>query len=228
MLGTKRQSLTNVQSILDDIFGKDLHKKRQLSLSYAAMGLFESESLFLHDMGLGMAESRGVSKKHATKQIDRLLSNPGYDIWDLSRHWVPYIVGSKASIQVALDWSSFASDEQQMLSLNLVTAKGCSTPLLWKTVDIKRIKYNRARYEDQMLSRLKSVLPDEIEVTLLADRGFAAQKFFKFIEEELNFNYIIRIKSNTRITDSKGVSQKASEWLDKKGKAKSLKKVGLT
>ena len=64
----------------------------------------------------------------------------------------------------------------------MITNKGSSTPLLWKTVEHKRLKNNRARYEDQMLSRLKEVIPTDVKVTLLADRGFADQKFFKFIE----------------------------------------------
>lgn len=129
---------------------------------------------------------------------------------------------------VALDWTSFANDSQHMLSLNVLTGKGCSTPLLWRTVDKKRLKHNRARYEDQMLSRLKEVLPANVTITLVADRGFADQKFFKFLDDTLQFNYIIRIKSNTTITTQQGVSQKASEWLDKTGRAKSMKEVTLT
>lgn len=46
-----------------------------------------------------------------------------------------------------------------MLSLNMATNKGISTPLLWKSVDKKQLKHNRARFEDQLLSRFKDVLP---------------------------------------------------------------------
>lgn len=88
-------ALEKLQRTTTDIFGKDLHKKRQLSLSYAALSLLASGSLFLHKMGMGMATARGVDKKHATKQIDRLLSNKAYDIWSLSSHWVPYVVGEQ-------------------------------------------------------------------------------------------------------------------------------------
>jgi hypothetical protein len=228
MLKPNSEKLINIQSIISNIFGAELHKKRQLSLSYAALGLFESESLFLHDMGLGMAESRGVNKKHATKQIDRMLSNPGFDIWELCSLWVPYIVGSKTELMVALDWTSFYDDEHHMLCLNVLTGKGCSTPLLWRTVDKKRMKHNRARYEDQMLSRLKEVLPDSVKITLVADRGFADRKFFNFLEETLQFNYIIRIKSNTTITTNKGISSKASDCVEKNGRAKSMKDVTIT
>lgn len=206
--------LLDIQSMMSEIFGDELHKKRQLSLSYAAMGLLKSDSLFLHDMGRGMANARQVNKKHATKQIDRLLSNPGFDIWELSSLWVPYVVGSQKDLLVALDWSSFDGDSQHQLSLNVLSSQGSSTPLLWKTVEKSQLKYNRGRYEDQLLSRLKAVLPHDVQVTLVADRGFAAHKFFAFLENELKFNYVIRIKSNTLITDNKGQCKKASQWLE--------------
>jgi len=131
-----------------------------------------------------MANARGVNKKHATKQIDRLLSNPGFDIWKLSSVWAPYVIGEQKEIIVALDWTSFAGDEQHQLSLNILTSKGSSTPLLWKSVDKSRLKNNRARYEDQLLNRFKEVLPVGVKVTLVADRGFAAQKFFAFINDD--------------------------------------------
>ena len=110
--------------------------------------------------------------------------------------------------------------------MNLITSKGPSTPLLWKTVEQNKLKNNRARYEDQLLSKLKEVTPKDVIITLLADRGFGDQKFFKFIEDELKFNYIIRFKKGTLVTNNKGTTKKAGEWLDKNGRAKLIKDVG--
>lgn len=219
--------LVKIASVIEEVYGDDLHKKRQLSLSYAAMGLLASESLFLHRMAEGLVDTRGGDKKHATKQIDRLLSNKGISIWDLSGPWVKYVIGEQTEITVALDWTSFFDDEQSMLSLNIVTGKGMATPLLWKSVDKKQLKYNRARYEDQLLSQLKMVLPAGVKVMLLADRGFADQKFFRFLDEELNFNYIVRIKSNTTVIYD-DIKNKASEWLRPDGRSMGLKKSLLT
>lgn len=227
MKAESANKLVKISSIIQEIYGDELHQKRQLSLSYAAMGLLASESLFLHRMAEGLVEARGSNKKHATKQIDRLLSNKGISVWDLSEPWVNYVLGSQTEIMVALDWTSFFDDEQSMLSLNIVTSKGLATPLLWKSVDKKQLKHNRARYEDQLLSRLKAVLPAGVKVTLLADRGFADQKFFRFLDEELKFDYIIRIKSNTTIIH-KNIKNKASNWLKSDGRSLSLKKALLT
>ncbi len=85
------------------------------------------------------------------------------------------------------------------------------------SVDKKQLKHNRARYEEQLLSRLKAVLPEGVEVVLLADRGFADKKFFHFLEEELDFKYVIRIKSSTTVFH-KEEKDKAANWLKKDGK----------
>lgn len=227
MKAESADKLVKISSVIHEIYGEDLHKKRQQSIAFAAMGLLSSESLFLHRMAEGLVNTRGGDKKHATKQIDRLLSNKGISVWDLSERWVRYVLGDHKEVVVALDWTSFFDDEQSMLSLNIVTGKGLATPLLWKSVDKKQLKHNRARYEDQLLSRLKTVLPAGVKVTLLADRGFADQKFFRFLDEELRFNYIIRIKSNTTIIH-KNIRNKAANWLKADGRILGLKQALLT
>lgn len=227
MIDASADKLIKISSIINGIYGDELHKKRQLSLAHAAMGVLASESLFLHRMAEGLVNTRGGDKKHATKQIDRLLSNKGISVWDLSEFWVTFVIGEKKEVVVALDWTSFFDDEQSMLSLNIVTSKGLATPLLWKSVNKKQLKHNRARYEDQLLSRLKDVLPEGVKVLLLADRGFADQKFFRFLDEELAFQYIIRIKSNTTIIHG-DIKNKAANWLRPDGKILSLKKALLT
>lgn len=227
MKADSADKLVKISTVIREIYGDDLHKKRQLSIAHAAMGLLASESLFLHRMAEGLVDTRGGNKKHAVKQIDRLLSNKGISVWDLSEPWVKYVLADHKEIMVALDWTSFFDDEQSMLSLNIVTGKGIATPLLWKSVDKKQLKHNRARYEDQLLSRLKTVLPAGVKVTLLADRGFADQKFFRFLDEELGFKYIIRIKSNTTIINN-GIKNKASSWLKTDGRSLGLKKAFIT
>ena len=227
MFEESESKLIKIHSIIEEIYGDNFHKKRQQSIAYAAMGVLASESLYLHRIAEGLVKTRGGKKKHATKQIDRLLSNKGISIWDLSASWVPYILRKQTHVIVALDWTSFYDDEQSMLSLNVVTGKGLSTPLLWKSVDKKQLKHNRARYEDQLLSRFKEVLPANIEVTLLADRGFANQKFFRFLDEELQFQYIIRIKSSTTVISGEKKA-KAREWLRPDGRIFSLKNPYIT
>jgi hypothetical protein len=72
-----------------------------------------------------------------------MLSNKGLSVDELTKPWVRYVLKEQQNVIVALDWSAFADDHQSMLSLNWVSEKGLSTPLVWKSVDNKRLKYNR-------------------------------------------------------------------------------------
>ncbi len=113
---------------------------------------------------------------HAIKQVDRRLSNEGIDIDAALRHWVPYVVGSRTSINVALDWTDFDADGQATLMLSLLTRHGRATPLLWLTVETASLKNHRNVYEYQALARLADALVSDTKVCIVADRGFGDQK----------------------------------------------------
>jgi hypothetical protein len=149
-------------------------------------------------------------------------------IWDIAENWVPYIIGKRKEIEVALDWTSFWHDKQKSLCLNLLTNHGRATPLIWQTVSDSRLKNNQGHHEDQILSRLKSVIPDDVKVTIVADRGFASYRFFNFIENELSFNYVIRLKSSTTIISNKETTKKAKKWLRPDGRALNIKQAKIT
>jgi len=79
---------TEVHRFLTGLFEGDLHAKRVLSLANATLGVLKTASLAVHTIGQGLALARGRMTKHAIKQVDRLLSNPGVDIDAALRHWV--------------------------------------------------------------------------------------------------------------------------------------------
>ena len=169
----KRVDTIKVFDFVHSIFGETMHLKRVGSIADAAIGLLYAEELILHKIGAGLAAAMGLDKKHTTKQIDRLLSNKKFDIWQESGIWASHIIGDRKEIMVSMDWTDFDADGQSTIAINLLTEHGRATPLLWKTVNKSTIKNNRARYEDQILSKLKEIVPSAVRVTILADRGFA-------------------------------------------------------
>lgn len=46
MKAESADKLVKISSVIKEIYGDDLHKKRQQSIAFAAMGLLSSESLF--------------------------------------------------------------------------------------------------------------------------------------------------------------------------------------
>jgi hypothetical protein len=116
----QQQPLTFGQThrFLEDLFGGDIHAKRILSLANATLGVVKTASLAVNTIGHGLALARGLVTKHAIKQVDRLLSNQGIDIDCAVRHWVPYVVGPRTRINVAMDWTEFAADGQATIMLS--------------------------------------------------------------------------------------------------------------
>ena len=138
---TKRLDNIKVSEFVDSIFGETMHQKRVESLANAAIGLLYSEELILHKIGQGLAQAKGLDKKHATKQIDRLLSNQKFNIWDESGVWASHIIGERKEIMVSMDWTDFDADNQSTIAINLLTNHGRATPLLWKTVNKSCLLY---------------------------------------------------------------------------------------
>jgi len=104
----QRFSFHQVRRVLGGVLDHDLHAKRVDSLCGATLGVLRSASLAVSMIGQGLAAARGLNPKHATKQVDRLLSNPNIQVDDILARWVPYVVGARTSIVIALDWTDGA------------------------------------------------------------------------------------------------------------------------
>ena len=215
----RRQDLLN---FINTLYAGDLHAKRVLSLANATLGVLTSASLAIHAVGRGLAQAMGTLTKHGVKQVDRLLSNRGIDVWAFFAHWTPYLIGARTEVVVALDWTSFAADEQETIVLSMLTGHGRATPLLWKTVASSTLKDNQRRYEYEVLCRLREVLPDGVKVTIVADRGFADCKLFYALTTELGFEFVIRLRGDVYVTNARGERRVAAEWVGAGGRARRL------
>ncbi len=213
--------------LLESIFKEDVHVRRIFSLSQAVVGVLHATSLGIHAIGAGLAAAQNLDPKHTVKQVDRLLSNVGISVWDIFESWVPFMVGQRKDIVVALDWTEFDADDQSTIVLSLVTSHGRATPLIWNTVVKSELKNNRNKYEDDLLVRFREVLPPDTEVLLLADRGFGDQKLFDFLKE-LQFHYVIRFRGNIYVTAKDGERRKAVDWMNKDGRSIALRKATIT
>jgi hypothetical protein len=227
--GSKRNlvQVKDVRNFLDSVLDEDIHTKRISSLANATLGVMTGASLGVAVIGKSLAQVRGLLPKHAVKQVDRLLSNPRIEAWDVFASWVPEMVGPRQEIVVAMDWTDFDADGQATLALKLVTRHGRATPLIWLSVHKDELSNARNDYEDVCLRRLAEVLPDDVKVTILADRGFADTKLFGFLDE-LGFDYVIRLKGNTKVSAADGPTRPAAEWVGQSGRARKLRDAVVT
>ncbi len=223
----RRAQFAEVRGFVDGVYGGDLHAKRVDSLAAATLGVMQSASLAVAMIGQALALAKGLVTKHAIKQVDRMLSNHGIDVWDSFARWVPHQIGERREILVAMDWTDFDHDDQATLALHLVTSHGRAAPLLWISVWKDEIKDRRNDFEDACLRRLAELVPAGCRVTILADRGFGDQKLFAFLET-LGFGYVIRFRGNIHVTDEHGATKPAAEWVGAGGRARKLADARVT
>jgi hypothetical protein len=219
--------LEAVEKFLAAVFEDQLHLKRIKSLALGTFGVMIGASLAVSVIGLSMAQARGTLKKHAVKQVDRLLSNSGIVVWDMFGPWIAEMVGKRTDVVVAMDWTDFDPDDQSTLVLSLVTNHGRSTPLLWLTVMKDELKNQRNDFEDLCLSKLAKCLPEGVKVTILADRGFGDSKLFEFLST-LGFGFVIRFRGNVSVKAKDGETHLAVEWVGKGGRARKLRDAAVT
>jgi hypothetical protein len=223
----QRGRFDDVRSFIGELYGPELHAKRVDSLAGATFGVMMAASLAVSMIGHALAQARGLVTKHAVKQVDRLLSNNGIDVWDSFARWVPHQIGGRQDILVAMDWTAFDHDDQATLVLGLVTSHGRAAPLLWLSVWKEELKNRRNDYEDACLRRLSGLVPSGCRVVILADRGFGDQKLFAFLGE-LGFDYVIRFRGNIGVTNADGQTRPAAEWVGKGGRACKLRDARVT
>ena len=127
-----------------------------------------------------------------------------------------------------MDWTDFDADNQATIMLALITDHGRSTPLVWLTVDKSTLKHRRSLYEHRVLVRLAELLPADLRVCIIADRGFGDQNLYRVLTEELHFDYVIRFRGNIAVTTTTGETRTAAAWVRPDGRARVLRGAAVT
>ena len=211
-----------VTKFVGELFDGSIHLKRLQSIADATLGVVAGASLAIPIIGHSLAQARGLVTKHATKQVDRLLSNDKFVVWDYFAYWALSVVADRKEIVVAMDWTDFDADGQTTLVLSIVTSHGRATPVLWLSVWKDELKGMRNNFEDACLVRLSEVLPKGVKVTILADRGFGDHKLFEFLKK-LRFEFVVRFRGNIRVAAADGETKLAAEWVGKDGRSRKLR-----
>jgi hypothetical protein len=74
--------------------------------------------------------ARGLNARHAVKQVDRMLSNPGIDVDQILALWVPFVIGARTSLLVAMDWTDFDADNRDCLEIGGAGAEAVVSRLI--------------------------------------------------------------------------------------------------
>jgi hypothetical protein len=215
------------RNLVEQVFREDMHAARVLSLANGVIGVLHAAVLAVHAIGQAYAKVANIQPKSGVKQVDRLLSNEGFVMARILRSWVAFVVGVRKEIVVALDWTDFEKDDHSTLAAYLVTRHGRTTPLVWQTVKKSALEGMRNAHEYALVERLHSYLDKDVEITLLADRGFGDQKLYDYLLF-LGWDFVIRFRGCIVVESAAGEAKPAKEWVPANGRATMLRDARVT
>ena len=209
-------------------FGGYLHHKQALSITMLTYAVICSDRLGVAAVGQALSRANGTSRKHGIKQADRFFSNGKLTLRRLFTPYVNMLVGGSGRIPITIDWTDFDGDDHATVCVSLLTGSRRGLPLVWLSVDKGELKDMQKEYERMLLLELAGILGDRHrDVVLLADRGFGDVDFYRFLEEEVRFSFVVRYRQNI-YTSLDGWMYPATELVPKNGRIKVIKEAYVT
>ena len=159
--------------------------------------------------------------KHQIKRCWRFCANDRIETADAMRPILRRVLKKrKKKLLVSFDWTDIKSFQSLVAS---VVFKGRSIPVCWASCKKHLYEGHRSRnaFEESLLLVLRSMIPPQVKVILLADRGFGRTELARFCQNQ-GFSYIIRIRPDVHVR-SASYSGKLIDYPVYKGICKLLK-----
>ena len=180
----------------------DLRKTQGLNLSLGVFGLVKARSGILSEVA---REVPGAKKhKHRLKRLWRFVSNPRIKTGYLQSLWCKWVVDTFVPgryITVALDWTELPGNIQLLMAS--IPFAGRAIPILWVNTTYRAFKDSQNRIEERLISSLKTIVPEDKRIILVADRGFGRASLVNFLIK-LNILFALRVKADVVITTKTG------------------------
>lgn len=163
------------------------------------------------------------SSKHQIKRCWRFCANDRVESSQAMGGIVKRLIRKRNKpLLVALDWVDIKGYQTLMACAVL---KGRSVPLCWASTTGHVYDGHKSRnaFEESLLLVLRSMIPRQVKVIILADRGFGRTALASFCQRQ-GFNYLIRIQPKVTVR-LRGFHGKLLDYPVKKGIAKVLKRV---
>jgi hypothetical protein len=162
--------------LMDEVFGGEVQAPRLASLTAGVDGVRHAASLGVRAIGQGVAVAPGLAPRHAMTHGDRWLAHPKLSMAQVFGCWGPVVVGERRESGVNFDGTACAEADQCTVGLGRPTAPGRRPPLVWQTVTRAELTAPRNDHADDRLVVCAAVVPTNVRVPVVADRGFSDRK----------------------------------------------------
>jgi Transposase DDE domain len=137
-----------------------------------------------------------AKEKHKIKRAERFCANPRVHVADAMSGLIQQLGRNGGRLLVAVDWVEFRGI-RTLVAACVFDRR--SVPLLWASYREGTLRRSQNDVEEALLRLLASLLPEGVEVVLLADRGFGRAEMARLCGE-LDFRFVIRIKPDVYVS----------------------------
>lgn len=180
---------------LCDLLGQSTQwadRRHLQTLIWMVIGLICSECISLTQWGV-YVQSRAKFAQSHQRRFSRWLHNSRIHV---QRAYSPLIAAALAQWGVSeitlIEDTTMLWDEFCLIRLS-IQYRGRAIPLIWRVL---RHGSSSVRFEvyQLMLKRAARLVPAGVSVRFLADRGFADTKLMRYLREDLQWHFRIRVK----------------------------------
>lgn len=175
------------------------HRKRATCLGLLVYALMRGRRLGLAEIGRYVPTA--TTTKHHIKAVDRFLGNERVDLPELWQALIELASQGQSRLYMLLDWSDLGRGFEVLRAS--VSYGGRSQPVAWATS--RKGDYGRSRnlFESNLCKVVKSLLPEGVELVVLADRGFARASFLRALRRS-GIHFVIRARKDVHLIDHRG------------------------
>jgi hypothetical protein len=150
---------------------------------------------------LAVSVTLPISVEAAYQRLKRLLAGEP-PMEELQQAWVQIVTEyfpHHQHAKILIDWTMH-TDRFRTLWVQLAVGMGRSIPLcFWMHSNEFDGKGSQRAFEDDALRQLHSWLPQGYPVLLIGDRGFGGRDRMRFLENELNWKFVLRVAGDAQI-----------------------------
>ncbi len=162
------------------------------TLCWMIIGMIQSQNVHLNGFGV-YVQSRATYAQSHQRRFRRWLSNRRIDVMAAHHSLVAHALSQWGnqrmylSLDTTMVWNCFC------IVWVGVVYRGRTVPIAWRVV-AQSSSTVRLWTIQRVLRQAVRVIPEGVEVVVLADRGFADGKLMKYLRENLGCHFRIRIK----------------------------------
>lgn len=188
-----------ITAAIHEFLGGAYLRSQTETLVACVLGLMTGGEISLTSIGRHLPGD--IDAKHKIKRVDRFCANDRIGLGPLTTQMLLALAGESRSVVISVDWTSL--DDFACLTFAVSTQHGRAIPVYWEVVDPKQERTKAVEVE--AVKRFHRLVPQEVNVVILADRGFDEVKFIAAVAK--HFQYVIRLSKGNTISNTAPVQR---------------------